>query len=211
MTATVHADPRIVIAVLERAAEMLDEGFSGNGVLPAAMLDLGHDGDVWQVALWAVYMERPWLIDSRIVAHCSVAAMRATATSLRRRLASVALFCGALSGALDATRPGPDGAPVVDTRIRDLIAQHISGDPLAIVALRDLVEERCLVDTDHGAWAPEHLRQRWIKTGPHEHRWCPVAFDAQCTCGLYEHEYAAGWDGVYLFGGRRGAVVLHRD
>ncbi len=123
---------------------------------------------------------------------------------------AVALFCGALAGALDTYRPGPDGAPVDDTRIRDLLALHIAGDPLAIVALRDLVEERCL-GTDHGAWAPELLRQRWIETGPHEHRWWPVAFDRQCVCGLYEHEAAGGWDDVYLFGGRRGAVVLHRD
>ena len=141
---------------------------------------------------------------------------------------AVALFCGALAGALDAFRPGPDGAPVVDTRIRELLGQHIAGDPLAIVALRDLVEERGLT-TACATWAPEHLRQRWVETGPHEHAWRlaigervdgtlgPMLvgpggpFVRQCTCGLYEHEYAAGWDGVYLFGGRRGAVVLHRD
>ncbi len=101
---------------------------------------------------------------------------------------AVALFCGALAGALDTYRPGPDGASVVDSRIRELIALHISGDQLVIVALRDLVEERCLT-TDHGTWAPDELRQQWNETGPHEHRWWPVAFDSQCTCGLFEHEF----------------------
>lgn len=109
------------------------------------------------------------------------------ASASRADILSVALFCGALAGALD-------------DKLRAVIADYIAhGDPSPLL---DLAEQRGLHE---GGYGPERY-EKWEEATPHEHAWLPwESGDAErtlgvfpgfrdasrfrrCPCGVFEHE-----------------------
>jgi len=194
---TAHADPRLVVAVLERAAA---DVYSGNDRafaihLAAEQMILGGFRGQSLAAGTAAHAvtqaaQQAWrAVDPRFDAGRILDA----AVLIRDHILSVALFCGALAGALPPT-------------MRDLLAAHVAGDATAWPVLRDLALERGF-GTDLAQWLPPAQCQAWIETGPHEHAWlkwysgdraraareCVIPGDLdfirRCTCGMFEHEY----------------------
>lgn len=185
-------DPRLVLAVLERAAEMFEaDAAPFFATLAAAANTVGglkyRDGSLWHAVLVAVRLvERYETTEERI------ASARGAAATLRSHILSVCLLVGALAGAL----------PI---EARRLIAAYCAGDADALLALADLVEERGLTGP-LAQWAEE--RQGWLEATGHEHVWLPWVsgdgdraiwasrgpsnFDGvrRCTCGVFEHEHS---------------------
>jgi len=113
------------------------------------------------------------------------------ASASRDHILSVALFCGALAGALDTTT-------------RALIADHVAGDADALPVLLDRAELLGL-DGPAAQWAKD--RQVWLEVDPHgtgnnphvwrpvmrvigERRWASPVW-SQCSCGAYEPLFEA--------------------
>lgn len=191
-------DSRLVLAVLERAAEMLEAGATARGIISAATTAIvgePHRSDARANAVWraVVFAESQWRLASVEVSEWEEA--HQIAQMLRSHILSVCLFVGALAGAL----------PV---EARRLIAAYCATkpdehDPYALLGLVDLVEERGLTGP-LAQWAEE--RQGWLEVTEHEHVWLPWVsgdekralrdclgppdFDLirRCTCGMFEHE-----------------------